>query len=96
MSMRRAAQLFSLADFLWDELLARQWTMDDAAGALRMSRARLAQILTEARATDYECEDIGNGLGTSGQIWINLRDAYEEWVTARAVVAKSAPDGRAR
>jgi plasmid maintenance system antidote protein VapI len=72
-------QAFSPAEHLRDELKARGWSVDDAVCEFGIIKPDLKAILRgQARITDDQAILIGEGLGTSAELWINLQRAWDE------------------
>lgn len=75
----RPAEVFPVAEYLRDELEARQWT---AAGfAERMGRPldEVEALLGGRLPLTAECAaDVGGALGTGAQVWMNLDADWRE------------------
>jgi plasmid maintenance system antidote protein VapI len=72
-------QAFSPAAHLRDELKARGWSVDDAVCEFGIIKPDMKAILRgHERITQEWAKRIGEGLGTSAELWINLQRAWDE------------------
>jgi HTH-type transcriptional regulator/antitoxin HigA len=77
MDDRSPADTFPPGEFLRDELEARGWTQSQLASIM----GRPAQVICEIingrkRITPETAKGLGDALGTSAQLWLNLESAY--------------------
>jgi len=77
---KKPAIVYPVGEYLRDELEARGWTPIDFAGRIGWPVHLVSQIINGERGiTVRSAIDIGGGLGTSAELWINLDTAYKLW-----------------
>ena len=100
MSERRPVEVFSPGEFIREELEARGWTQDDLAEILGRPLRTVNEIITGKRGVTPEtAKGLGQALGTSAQLWMNLEASYRlsladsthEMVARRATLYAEAP-----
>lgn len=76
--MRSAAETFPPGEFLREELDARGWTQSDFADILGRPIQLVNEIVLGKRViTPETARGLGDALGTSPQLWLNLESAYQ-------------------
>ena len=100
MSDRTLAEVFSPGDFIKEELEARNWTQDDLAEILGRPTRLVNELIAAKRGiTPETAKGLGEALGTSAQLWMNLEAVYRlslsnsehEPVARRASLYEKAP-----
>lgn len=80
MNTTTAAELFPVGEILADELDARGWTQADFAEVLGRPAQFVSEIISgKKEITRESAAQIGAGLGTSAEFWLNLQDSYLLW-----------------
>lgn len=76
--MSRAAEAFSPGDFLAEELEARGWTQVEFAEIIERPTELIGEIVRgKKQITTDTAILIGNTLGTSAELWLNLERQYQ-------------------
>jgi HTH-type transcriptional regulator/antitoxin HigA len=80
MEIRRPAEAFHPGEHLREELEARGWSQSDFARII----GRPFQVVNEIvkgkkRVTAETALAMGQALGTSAELWINLQTRYDLW-----------------
>jgi HTH-type transcriptional regulator/antitoxin HigA len=100
MKERRPVEVFPPGEFIREELEARGWTQDDLAEILGRPLRTVNEVITGKRSiTPETAKGLGEALGTSAQLWMNLESAYrlslansgQEVVARRAALYSQAP-----
>ena len=77
MAIEIAAEVFSPGEFLRDELEARGWTESEFADILGRPAQAVSEIINgKKEITTDTAIAIGDALGTSAELWLNLQVAY--------------------
>lgn len=73
---RRAA--FTPGEYLREELEARSWTQQDLARIIGRPLQMVNEIINGKKTiTAQTAAELGQALGTSAEVWINLESAYQ-------------------
>lgn len=71
------ADLFPVGEILADELDARGWTQTDFAKVLGRPAQFVSEIISgKKEITRESAAQIGDALGTSAELWLNLQNSY--------------------
>lgn len=66
-----------VGEILADELDARGWTQTDFAEVLGLPAQFVSEIISgEKEITHESAAQIGDALGTSAELWLNLQNSY--------------------
>jgi len=77
-------EVFHPGELVADELEARGWSLADLAKAARLSAGYLNEVVAGKRSVTPEtARGLAKAFGTDAQIWMNLENAYQEWIAAR-------------
>lgn len=75
---RRPAKTFPPGEFIKDEMEARCWTQTDLAEILGRPLRVVNEIIAGKRGISPEtAQGLGDALGTSAQLWLNLDASYQ-------------------
>jgi HTH-type transcriptional regulator/antitoxin HigA len=78
MKNNKPAEVFPPGEFLKEELEARGWTQTDLAEILGRPVRLVNEIISGKRGISPEtAKGLGDALGTSPQLWLNLESAYQ-------------------
>ena len=78
MATRKSAEVFSLGEFLAEELHERQWSHADLAKILGCQVSVVDEMIQGERGISAEtARDLGAALGTSPELWMNLDVTYQ-------------------
>lgn len=78
------AEVFPPGDFLKEELDARGWSQTDFAQILGKTTKTVNEIvLGKRRITPETARLLGQALGTSARVWVNLESAYQLYTAER-------------
>jgi HTH-type transcriptional regulator/antitoxin HigA len=78
MAMHKVAEIFSPGDFLSDELDARGWTQLELAEIMGRPTTLISGIVKgKKQITPDTAIQLGNALGTSAELWMNLDSQYQ-------------------
>ena len=81
---RIPAEVFPPGDFLKEELDARGWSQTDFAQILGKTIKTVNEIvLGKRRITPETARLLGQALGTSARVWVNLESAYQLYTAER-------------
>jgi HTH-type transcriptional regulator/antitoxin HigA len=74
------AESFPPGEYLREELHARGWTQGEFARIIGRPIQTVNQIVTgKKRITAETALAIGEAMGTSAQLWLNLQSSYDLW-----------------
>ncbi len=80
MNKRTPAEVFHPGEHLLDELNARGWTAEDFAEKIESPVGYVEELLKCNRLiTIATAQKIGEALGTSCELWLNLQIAYRKY-----------------
>ena len=69
--------VFAPGEYLHDELEARGWSQLDLADITRLPAPTISQIITGKKAVTASIAILlGQALGTSAELWLNLESVY--------------------
>ena len=63
--------------FIAEELVARNWTVDDLVNRGRFARYRWETLIGGRRLTMLDAFELSNLFGTGHEFWINLQKIYD-------------------
>ncbi len=69
---RKPACTFPLSDYIWEELGAREWTVDDLVDESELSGDQILSILNGSPVTEAIAKGLARAFGTSHELWLNL------------------------
>lgn len=79
------AEIFSPGEFLEEELQARQWSHQDLAQRLGQPQTLVSSIISGTQSiTPNIAKGLGQVMGTSPQLWLNLEQQFQ-WKTTEQV-----------
>jgi len=81
MNRLKIAEAFSPAEYIRDELIAREWSQTDLARVLGRP-LQFVNALCNGRKiiTAATAWELAQAFGTSPQVWLNLQSTYQLWL----------------
>ncbi len=78
---RRSAEVFPVGEYIKDELEARGWNTVEFAEKTQITVWYVQRLIDEKEdIKPWMAKRIGDAFGTGAEVWLNLDQAYKEWI----------------